>query len=280
MEILKGSAVAKAITEKVRERIADLTGRKPRLAIVRVGEEPGDLSYEAGAKKRMEKAGVETEVHVFPRNVDNAEFLAAFEKINGDPAVDGILVFRPLPAQIDEKALQEMIDIEKDVDCISPRSMEKVFEGNYVNAPCTPQAVLEMLDHAGVSLSGKRVTVIGRSMVVGRPLAMMLLQRNATVTICHSRTADLPSVCREADILVAAVGRARMITDVYVKEGAVVIDVGINTDEEGNLTGDVDFDSTAQKAALLTPVPGGVGAVTTSVLLKHVTESYFRRNAE
>jgi len=182
MEVLKGVTVAKAITEKCKARIEESACGKPRLAIVRVGEEPGDLSYEAGAKKRMEKAGVETEIHVFPRDVENGEFLQAFRKINEDPAVDGILVFRPLPKQIDSKAVEEMIDIEKDVDCISPRNMEKVFEGTCTNAPCTPQAVVEMLDYAGIELTGKRVAVVGRSMVVGKPLAMMLLQKNATVT--------------------------------------------------------------------------------------------------
>lgn len=276
MSVLKGAPAAKAITEKCKALIESAEGRAPKLAIVRVGEEPGDLSYETGAKKRMEKAGVETEVHVFPRDEENDVFLAEFRKINEDPSVDGILVFRPLPRQIDAKAVEEMIDLKKDVDCISPRSMEKVFEGTAVNTPCTPQAVIEMLDHAGIELTGKRVTVIGRSMVVGKPLAMMLLQRNATVTICHSKTEDLPAVCREADVLIAAVGRARMITADYVKEGAAVIDVGINTDAEGNLCGDVDFDSVCEKAGLITPVPGGVGAVTTSVLLKHVTESRYQ----
>ena len=279
MELLKGAPAAKAITEQLKETVAGMEC-PPKLAFVRIGEDPGDLSYENSAKKRMDKIGIAYETYAFPADIDNESFLRELAKINADDSVDGILLFRPLPKQIDSIRAAKTISPEKDMDGFHPDNLERLFEGKDCVAPCTPQAVMEILKHYGISVSGKRTVVVGRSMVLGRPLSMMLLSENATVTICHSKTQDLPEVCREADILIAAVGHAGLITKEYVKEGAVVVDVGINVMPDGSVKGDVDADSVTEQAGFLTPVPGGVGTVTTSVLAKHVTEACLKRRAQ
>lgn len=274
MEVLKGIEVAKAINEEIAEKMKGWEGALPHLAIIRVGENPDDIAYERGAVKKMDKVGFLVSSYIYKEEISNEEFLKEFDRINKDETVDGILLLRPLPKHIDEKEVERRIDPRKDVDGISPYNMARVYAGEKEGfAPCTAEAVLEMLDFAGIDLTGKRVTVIGRSLVIGKPVAQLLIGRNATVTICHTRTRDIESRCAEADILIAAAGSPRMVTVKFVSDDAVVIDVGINVDEEGNLCGDVDFDSVSSKTSLITPVPGGVGSVTTSVLAKHVLRS-------
>ena len=271
MECLKGLPVAKAVNEQIAEEMKGFEGKLPHLAIVRVGEKPDDIAYERGAVKKMEKVGFDCTQYIFPAEITNEEFQKEFDKINEDDAIDGILLLRPLPKHIDEKAIEQRIAPEKDLDGISPVNLAKVYAGDASGfAPCTAEAVIEMLDFAGIDITGKRVTVVGRSLVIGKPVTMLLMKRNATVTVCHTRTVDMPSVCKNAEILVAAAGVAKMITADYVGKDAVVIDVGINVDSEGNLCGDVDYDAMEGIASVATPVPGGVGSVTTSVLAKHL----------
>lgn len=278
MEILKGLPVANAINEKLMEQVKSIEGPLPHLAIIRVGERPDDCSYERGAVKKMDKVGVRCTTYTFDADIDNEAFQAEFDKINENPDIDGILMLRPLPKQLDEKQIENKIDPRKDLDGISPLNLAKVYAGDESGyAPCTAEAVIEMLDYAGIDIKGKRVTVVGRSLVIGKPVSMLLMKRNATVTVCHTKTVDMAGTCKNAEILVAAAGSARMIKKEYVADGAVVIDVGINVDDEGNLCGDVDFDAISDIAAAATPVPGGVGSVTTSVLAKHLVKAAMAR---
>ena len=274
MEVLKGAAVTAAIKEQVQGMMEGLEGQPPKLAIVRVGERPDDLSYERGAMKRMEAFGLRAQSYAFPEEINGEDFKEAFAAINLDPDVTGILLLKPLPPQIPEREIEAIIDPAKDLDGISPVNMAKVFAGEADGfAPCTAEAVVEVLKAYGIPISGKRAVIVGRSLVVGRPLAMLLLKENATVTVCHTRTKNLEEECRRAEILVAAAGRAKMLGASHVGEQAVVIDVGINVDEDGKLCGDVDFASIDGRAAMATPVPGGVGAVTTAVLAKHLAQA-------
>lgn len=278
MDILKGLPVANAINEKLMEQVKSIEGPLPHLAIIRVGERPDDCSYERGAVKKMDKVGVRCTTYTFDADIDNETFQAEFDKINENPDIDGILMLRPLPKQLDEKQIENKIDPRKDLDGISPLNLAKVYAGDESGyAPCTAEAVIEMLDYAGIDIKGKRVTVVGRSLVIGKPVSMLLMKRNATVTVCHTKTVDMAGTCNNAEILVAAAGSARMIKKEYVADGAVVIDVGINVDDEGNLCGDVDFDAISDIAAAATPVPGGVGSVTTSVLAKHLVKAAMAR---
>lgn len=278
MEILKGLPVANAINEKLMEQVKSIEGPLPHLAIIRVGERPDDCSYERGAVKKMDKVGVRCTTYTFDADIDNDTFQAEFDKINENPDIDGILMLRPLPKQLDEKQIENKIDPRKDLDGISPLNLAKVYAGDESGyAPCTAEAVIEMLDYAGIDIKGKRVTVVGRSLVIGKPVSMLLMKRNATVTVCHTKTVDMAGTCKNAEILVAAAGSARMIKKEYVADGAVVIDVGINVDDEGNLCGDVDFDAIGDIAAAATPVPGGVGSVTTSVLARHLVKAAMAR---
>ena len=273
MEVLKGIAVANAINEQIMAEAKGLK-RPPHLAIVRVGERGDDIAYERGATKKMEKVGFDCSHYTCPEDISNEDFLREFASINANLEIDGILLLRPLPKHLDEKQLTEMIDPKKDIDGISPINMAKVYAGDASGfAPCTAEAVVEMLDFAGVDCTGKKVTVVGRSLVIGKPVTMLLMKKNATVTVCHTRTKDMKAECRAADIVVAAAGVAKMLDASYLSEGAVVIDVGINVDADGNLCGDVDFDSASEKASMITPVPGGVGSVTTSVLAKHLLQA-------
>lgn len=278
MEILKGLPVANAINEKLMEQVKSIEGPLPHLAIIRVGERPDDCSYERGAVKKMDKVGVRCTTYTFDADIDNETFQAEFDKINENPDIDGILMLRPLPKQLDEKQIENKIDPRKDLDGISPLNLAKVYAGDESGyAPCTAEAVIEMLDYADIDIKGKRVTVVGRSLVIGKPVSMLLMKRNATVTVCHTKTVDMEGTCKNAEILVAAAGSARMIKKEYVADGAVVIDVGINVDDEGSLCGDVDFDAISDIAAIATPVPGGVGSVTTSVLAKHLVKAAMAR---
>ena len=271
--LMKGADVAKTMKEDLTGEARRLKDRGilPSLTIIRVGARPDDLAYERGARKRMEMIGIECKVVELPETITQAEFEKTFFKINEDPKVHGILLFRPLPGHLDEGPVVSRINPLKDVDCMCPVNIAKVFSGDETgHAPCTPEAVMEMLDYYKIDPRGKKVTVIGRSMVVGKPLSMLLLKRHATVTICHTRTKDLSATCREAEILVAAAGKARMVTADMIGDGAVVVDVGINVDAKGNLCGDVDFNAAEPVTSYISPVPRGVGSVTSSVLAKHV----------
>ena len=281
-EILKGAPVAKALTEANRERAEKLkeAGIEPALAIIRLGENPSDLSYERGAIKRAEKTGIRVVQHVLPKTASQEELLGEIEKINRDDSIHGVLMFRPLPGHIDEKAVCEALDPAKDMDGITSGSMAGVFMENGMGyPPCTASAVMEIFDYYGIELKGRKVTVFGRSLVIGKPVAMMTMGRHATITVCHSRTSqeDFARAGREADIVIAALGRARMIGPEKLGRDQVIIDVGINVDEEGRLCGDVDFDKAEPLAKAITPVPAGVGSVTTAVLMKHVIQAAERK---
>ena len=278
---LLGKEVTAALNERIKANVAELQGKgvNPTLCIIRVGENPSDISYEKGATKRCETLGVACEKILLPGDVSQEELLATIDKVNKDDHIHGVLLFRPLPKHLDQAVIENALAAEKDVDCFSPLNTAKLMEGDKSGfPPCTPTAVVEILKHYDVELNGANVAVLGRSMVVGKPASMLLLNENATVTICHSRTKNLEKVTSQADILVAAVGRAKMIKENFVKEGAVVIDVGINVDENGNLCGDVDTASVQDKVSMITPVPAGVGSVTTSILAKHVVKACKNQN--
>lgn len=273
-ELLYGAPVATAITEDCAGRADRLAseGVTPTLAVVRVGERADDLSYERGLMKRAEKAGVSVRRVCLSESCSQTRLMDAVAQINEDASVHGCLVFRPLPALLDEGALAQALAPSKDVDCLTPASLVSVFSGAGEGfAPCTAEAVIRVLTHYGVPLAGANVTVVGRSLVIGRPVAMMLQAKDATVTMCHSKTADLERHCREADVLVLAMGRARAIGADALRAGQVVIDVGINWDEKaGRLVGDLDAQAADAIVAAYTPVPRGVGSVTTAVLMDHV----------
>ena len=272
----KGAPVAQALTERLAARADQLKvqGIVPTLAIVRVGERPEDLSYERGALKRCEKVGIRVRQFTLPKESSHEDLLEVIRQINADREIHGCLLFRPLPPQMDEEAICAALDPAKDVDGITDGSLASVFAGSGAGyPPCTAQACMEILNYYGCDLTGKRAVVVGRSLVVGKPLAMLLLGQNATVTLCHTRTADLAAECRRAEVLIAAAGRANMIGRDHLSPGQLVLDVGINVDEEGNLVGDVDFAAADAIVGAVTPVPGGVGAVTTSVLAAHVLQA-------
>ena len=278
MITLKGAEVSAKIKEQVLAMNGKLGGYVPTAAIVRIGERPDDLSYERNVMKRIAAYGMETKSYVYPADITEEEFFAEFQKINDDEKIDGILLFRPLPKHLNQTEIENALDPAKDVDCMTDGSMSGVFTGKAVGfPPCTPQACMEILDHYGIDCTGKKAVVIGRSLVVGKPAAMMLVKKNATVTICHTRTVDMPSVAREADIIIVAAGRAGVVGAEYVKEGQTIIDVGINVNAEGKLCGDVDYAAVEPIVDAITPVPGGVGSVTTSVLVGHVVEAAIRK---
>ena len=280
-ELLKGAPVTAALNEKMAAKAAQLKecGVVPTLAILRVGERSDDLSYERGAMKRCETVGVEVKNVVLPEDVSQADFDQALQQLNEDDSVHGILMFRPLPAQLDNEKARQMLNPEKDIDGCTDGSLAGVFTNTKTGfPPCTAQAAMEILDYYGVSCTGKKAAVIGRSLVVGRPAAMMLMHKNATVTICHTKTADMPSITREADILIVCAGKMETIGAEYLREGQVVVDVGIGWNEEkGKLCGDVKFEEAEPVVGAITPVPGGVGTVTTSVLVSHVVEAAARK---
>lgn len=280
-QIIKGKPVADQISETLIKEVNELVkeGINPKLAIVRVGAKGNDLAYERGALKRCQTIGIETEVIELSEDITQEEYEKALRNLNENKDIHGILCFRPLPKQLNEEEIKYVISPEKDVDCFSPINSAKIMEGDTSGfPPCTPTAVVEILKHYNVELQGANIVVLGRSMVVGKPTAMLLLNENATVTICHSRTKNLEKVTSEADILIAAVGRAKMIKENFIKKGAVVIDVGINVDEDGKLCGDVDTSAVFDKASMITPVPAGVGSVTSSILAKHVVKACKAQN--
>ncbi len=279
---LLGKEVTAALNERIKADVAALNakGVKPTLGIIRVGERPDDLSYERGATKRCETLGVEYKKYLLPADVSQEELLKVVDEVNNDDNIHGVLMFRPLPKHIDQTLVENALAAEKDVDCQTDASLGGVFTGKKVGfPPCTPQACMEILDHYGIDCTGKKAVVIGRSLVVGKPAAQMLIKKNATVTTCHTRTIDMPSVAREAEILIVAAGRAGVVGAEYVSPGQIVIDVGINVNAEGKLCGDVDYAAVEPIVDSITPVPGGVGSVTTSVLVGHVVEAAMRKFA-
>lgn len=274
--ILKGLDVAKAMKEKMMTDINRLEekGIFPHLGIIRLGERSDDLAYERSAVKKCEGIGIRSTVFKYPMDMSQQELIQEINRLNNDQSIHGLLIFRPLPKHIDENIIKHVIDPKKDVDCFSPVNVAKVFEGDCSGfAPCTPEAVMEILDFYQIPVEGKNIVVVGRSMVVGKPVSMLLVKKHGTVTICHTRTKNIEMICRGAEILIAAAGKAEMITRDFIGEGAVVIDVGINMNAENSLCGDVNFTEVFEKAGYITPVPGGVGTVTTSILARHVVEA-------
>lgn len=279
--IIKGKPVADAITETLIKEVSNLKiqGVIPNVVIIRVGAKGNDLAYEKGILKICSKIGIKVYVKELPEDVSQNQFIQELKKFNEDKSVNGIMVFRPLPEHLDESIIKYIIEPEKDVDCFNPINLAKIMsEDNTGFAPCTPCAVMEILKYYNISIEGKLSVVIGRSMVVGKPMSMLLLNKNSTVTICHSKTVDLSKVCSQADILIVGIGKAKMIDSRYIKDGAVVIDVGINVDEYGNLYGDVDMESCELKDPVITPVPGGVGSVTSSILAQHIVKACRHQN--
>ena len=284
---LLGKEVTDALNAKLTERANALKvkGVNPTLGILRIGENPSDLSYERGATKRAELIGIEVQKFVLPEDATKEQVLAAIDELNANDAIHGVLMFRPLPKHLkaDTDEICNRLDPKKDVDCMTDLSNAGVFEGrsDLGFAPCTPAACMEILDYYGIDCKGKNAVVIGRSLVVGKPAAMMLMGKNATVTVCHTKTVNTAEICRNADIVVSAAGVLNSLTKDYVREGQVVIDVSINWDENkpnakgglGAIAGDAVYSEVEPIVAAITPVPGGVGSVTTSVLMKHVIEA-------
>ena len=286
---LLGKEVVAALNERIMNNVAACKekGVSPKLGIIRFGERPDDISYEKGATKRCETLGVEVEKILLPEDISKEDLLAVIDKVNKDASIHGVLMFRPLPAHLkaDQSEIENALDPAKDVDCMTNGSMAGVFTGKPLGfPPCTPQACMEILDYYGIDCKGKKAVVIGRSLVVGKPAAMMLMGKNATVTVCHTKTVDMPSVTKEADILISAAGVLKSLTAEYVRPGQIVIDVSINWDPEkinskggkGAIAGDAVFEEVEPIVEAITPVPGGVGSVTTSVLVGHVVEAAMR----
>ena len=272
---IDGKAVAAQVRAQVAQDAAALKARgvQPGMAVVLVGDDPASKIYVNNKKKACAETGIYSEEHILPAETTQEELLALIEKLNADEKIHGILVQSPLPKHLDEKLVVEHIDPRKDVDAFHAYNVGRIMIGDYTFLPCTPAGVIELIRSAGVVIEGKSCVVVGRSNIVGKPMAMLLLHCNGTVTICHSRTKNLAEICRGADILVAAVGRAKMITADMVKPGAVVIDVGMNRDENGRLCGDVDFDAVEPVVSYITPVPGGVGPMTIAMLMKNAVRA-------
>lgn len=282
MNIISGKELSRSLKDGMKVEVENLEkqyGRRPCLMVVIVGDNPASRSYVRGKIKATEYVGMDGHLIELPEDCPEERLLQEIAALNNDPQVDGILVQLPLPKHIDEEKVIAAIAPEKDVDGFHPENVARLWLNQPCILPCTPKGIIALLDKAGVEIAGKKAVVVGRSNIVGKPVAKLLLDRNATVTIAHSRTQDLPAVCREADILIAAVGRAQMITADYVKPGAAVIDVGINRVND-RLVGDVDFDSVALVAGAITPVPGGVGPMTITMLMQNTIECFRRRMTE
>ena len=276
-KVLRGKEVADALTAKMQQEVEALKqqGVTPTICIFRVGERPDDLAYERGATKRAQTVGVEVKNVVLPADVSQEAFDKALMQVNGDDSIHGILLFRPLPKHLDNEKARQMLDPAKDIDGCTDLSLAGVFTNTKTGfPPCTAQAAMEILHHFDIPVSGRKAAVIGRSLVIGRPVAMMLMHENATVVNCHTRTKDVPAITRRADILIAASGQLHSVTREFTNPDQVVIDVGINWDEEkGGISGDVVFEDVEPHVQAITPVPGGVGSVTSCVLIGHVIEA-------
>lgn len=275
-QILKGKPVVEALKERISEETVSLKRKaiEPTLAIIRVGTRPDDVFYEKSIIRNCDSVGIKTKVFEVQADIDMDKFSAIVKEVNDDKSVHGIMLFRPLPNQLDIDAIKHMIDPLKDVDCINPENLRRVFEGDDSGfPPCTPEAVVEILKHYDIPLEGSNAVIINSSMVVGKPLAMMLLKEESTITVCHIKTRELSQIASKADIVISAVGKAKLFGEEYFSDGTLVIDVGINDDGNGKICGDVDYERVNDKVKGITPVPGGVGTVTTAILLKHVVEA-------
>lgn len=275
---INGKAVAAAYKENIKsftESLLKAGKRIPCIAAIIVGEDGGSHYYLNNVKKLCSELGVDTQVHLKGENIEQEELCELITKLNDDEKVDGIMLFLPLPKHIDEKKVTSLISYKKDIDCLTDINNGKFYKGESSFVPCTPLSVLHLIKSTGIELRGKRAVVIGRSNIVGKPAAQLLLNEDCTVTICHSKTSNLKQICSQADILISAIGRPSMINEDFVKEGAIVIDVG-TTSVNGKITGDVQYEKVIDKAAFVTPVPGGVGALTTTMLINNVCEAYKR----
>ncbi len=274
--LYKGKPVADSLKEDLKERITRLKeeGLLPKLTIIRVGNNEDDLSYERGIRKNCQNLEIEVETLELPVDVSQADLEKTLTQANEDEKTHGIMIFRPLPRHLDEERIASLINPEKDVDSMNPENLSNLFLGKDKGfVPCTPQAVIDLLDFYNFDFEGANVVILGRSLVVGKPLAMLFLEKNSTVTICHSRTKNTKEITKNADLVVAALGRAKMIDDSYFSKDTIVVDVGINVDEEGKLCGDVDREKVEGKVKALTPVPGGIGSVTSTVLMDHIVRA-------
>jgi len=278
-QVVDGKGLSQTLRAEVRERVLKLEGGTPGLAAVLVGEDPASRVYVRNKRRACEKAGLRSVQVDLPDDVSESDLLAEVERLNADPEIHGILVQLPLPDGIDPARVASTVDPAKDVDGLHPRNVGLLVAGQPALVPCTPLGCLEILDRYEVPIKGSRAVVVGRSEIVGKPVSFLLLHRHATVTICHSRTRDLPDVVRSGDIVVAAVGRSRMIKGDWIAEGATVIDVGVNRGDDGKLSGDVDFEGANGRAGLLTPVPGGVGLLTIAMLLRNTVDAFERQRA-
>ena len=277
--LIDGKVISAAVKERVKNEVAQLIGKgiTVGLAVIIVGEDPASKIYVANKKKACEALGIVSEEYALPESTTEKELLALIDTLNAKKSINGILCQLPLPHHLDEKRIINAISPEKDVDAFHPVNVGRIMIGDYDFVPCTPAGIMEMLAYENIETEGKRCVVIGRSNIVGKPMAMLLLHKNGTVTICHSRTKNLKEICLDADILVAAVGKAKFVTADMVKEGAVVIDVGMNR-ENGRLCGDVDFEAVKDKASAITPVPGGVGPMTIAMLMQNTLTAAKRQN--
>lgn len=275
--IISGKEISIKIKDSIKEEVENIvsTGkRKPKLVVILVGDNQASQVYVRNKERGCAYVGMDSEVIRKDASLSQEELIKIIQELNNDTGVDGILVQLPLPKHIDSDAILEVIDPKKDVDGFHPQNVAKLFLGEQSLEPCTPKGMMVMLDEIGYDLTGKEVVVVGRSNIVGKPVALMALSRNATVTICHSRTKNLKDVCKRADVLIAAIGRPKFFTRDYVKAGAVVLDVGMDRDENNKLCGDVDFENVQDIASYITPVPGGVGPMTITMLLKNTLEAY------
>ena len=279
MKLIDGKAISASVREDIKAQIDELAaaGIKPGLAVIIVGDNPASRVYVNNKKKACAELGIMSEEYALPAETTEQELIKLIETLNSREDIDGILCQLPLPEHIDEKTVINTISPDKDVDAFHPVNVGKIMIGDYSFLPCTPAGVMELLRRSDIDVCGKNCVVIGRSNIVGKPQAMLLLHANATVTVCHSRTKNLAEICREADVIVAAVGKAYFVTADMVKEGAVVIDVGMNRNSEGKLCGDVDFDAVKDKASAITPVPGGVGPMTITMLMQNTLTSAKKR---
>ena len=283
-QIFTGKEVTEALNSELSQRSALLrdAGTVPTLGIVRLGNRPDDLAYERGAVKRAELTGIDIKKYEYAENMSQEKLIEEIEMINRDETVHGVLIFLPLPSHIDENAVRNALAPEKDVDGITDISQFGVYEGSEKKGypPCTAEACIKLTEHYGIEFEGKNVAVIGRSQVIGKPVAMMLLKRNATVTICHTRTKNLSEICRDKDIIISAAGHIRTVTEDMMTENQIIVDVAVNFDSDGNMCGDVDRAAAERLVKAFTPVPGGVGTVTTGILMKHVVEAAERKAAK
>lgn len=280
-KLIDGKEVSNHVKTKVKEEVEALKekGIEPALAVIIVGNDPASRVYVNNKKKACEFTGMRSVEYALPEETTEEELLAIIDKLNGDDSINGILCQLPVPKHISEKAVIERISPKKDVDVFSAENVGKMWQGDYDMASCTPMGVIELLDYYGIDVCGKNCVIIGRSNIVGKPMASLLLERSATVTICHSRTKNLPEITSKADLIVAAVGRAKFVTADMVKEGAIVVDVGINRNEDGKLCGDVDFENVKEKCEFITPVPGGCGPMTIAVLMKNTLLACKKQNS-